>query len=129
MLETVVGFEKAFERLELQDPSYKAELGVDGVPTYDDWMYAKDFKAFLKHFFDLTKKVSGTQYITSNTFFEDIAGINYLLSDWSQRDDGDDTTFKHMAIKMKEKFDKYWGDPEKMNNLIFIAAILDPRYK
>lgn len=30
---------------------------------------------------------------------------------------------------MKNKFDKYWGDPEKMNLLIFIATILDPRDK
>nr|XP_018626664.1 zinc finger BED domain-containing protein RICESLEEPER 2-like [Nicotiana tomentosiformis] len=34
-----------------------------------------------------------------------------------------------MAKKMKEKFDKYWGDPGKMNNIIFISCILDPRYK
>ena len=30
---------------------------------------------------------------------------------------------------MKSKFDKYWGDPEKMNMLIFIANVLDPRDK
>ena len=30
---------------------------------------------------------------------------------------------------MKAKFDKYWGDPTKMNLLIFIANVLDPRYK
>jgi hypothetical protein len=29
---------------------------------------------------------------------------------------------------MKDKYDKYWGDPEKMNKYIFIAAILDLRY-
>nr|XP_016483587.1 PREDICTED: zinc finger BED domain-containing protein RICESLEEPER 2-like [Nicotiana tabacum]XP_016483588.1 PREDICTED: zinc finger BED domain-containing protein RICESLEEPER 2-like [Nicotiana tabacum] len=34
-----------------------------------------------------------------------------------------------MAKKMKEKFDKYWGDPEKMNKMIFISCVLDPRYK
>ncbi|XP_075102001.1 zinc finger BED domain-containing protein RICESLEEPER 2-like [Nicotiana tabacum] len=34
-----------------------------------------------------------------------------------------------MAKKMKEKFDKYWGDPGKMNKIIFISCILDPRYK
>ncbi|XP_070047084.1 zinc finger BED domain-containing protein RICESLEEPER 2-like [Nicotiana tomentosiformis] len=30
---------------------------------------------------------------------------------------------------MKEKFDKYWGDPEKMNKMIFISCVLDHRYK
>ena len=34
-----------------------------------------------------------------------------------------------MATKMRAKYDKYWGDPEKMNVLIFIAMILDPRHK
>ena len=30
---------------------------------------------------------------------------------------------------MKSNFNKYWGDPEKINHLIFIANILDPRDK
>jgi hypothetical protein len=41
---------------------------------------------------------------------------------------GDDEIFKKMAAKMKDKYQKYWGDPEKMNKYIFFAAILDPRY-
>lgn len=127
MLESAVGFEKAFERLELQDPSYKTELVVNGVPKHNDWVFANEFKVFLKHFFDLTEKVSGTKYVTSNTFFEDIAGVNYLLFNLSQCEDDDDDIFKHMATDMKKKYDKYWGDPEKMNDLIFIAAMLDPR--
>ena len=31
--------------------------------------------------------------------------------------------------KMKEKFEKYWGEPEKMNLLIFFSSIFDPRDK
>lgn len=30
---------------------------------------------------------------------------------------------------MKSKFDKYLGDPEKMNKVIFLAAIVDPTQK
>ncbi|KNA24120.1 hypothetical protein SOVF_018460 [Spinacia oleracea] len=33
---------------------------------------------------------------------------------------------KRMALKMKRKFDKYWGD---LNLLIFVAAAMDPRNK
>ena len=33
---------------------------------------------------------------------------------------------RSMVIRMKDKFDKYWGD---CNLLIYIAAILDPRSK
>lgn len=39
----------------------------------------------------------------------------------------DDSALAKMAEKMKEKFVKYWGSPEKMNKLFFIASILDPR--
>lgn len=34
-----------------------------------------------------------------------------------------------MGKSMKEKFDKYWGDPVKMNSIIYVALVLDPRYK
>ncbi|KAI9120490.1 hypothetical protein K1719_007523 [Acacia pycnantha] len=30
---------------------------------------------------------------------------------------------------MKEKYDKYWGDPMQLNKLLYIAVVLDPRYK
>ncbi|KAG8478941.1 hypothetical protein CXB51_028952 [Gossypium anomalum] len=34
-----------------------------------------------------------------------------------------------MAIEMKEKYDKYWGDIDKMNLLMFVSCVLDPRQK
>ena len=34
-----------------------------------------------------------------------------------------------MAIRMKDKYDKYWGNMEKINMLIFVAVVLDPRHK
>ncbi|KAM3378795.1 hypothetical protein P3S68_011208 [Capsicum galapagoense] len=34
-----------------------------------------------------------------------------------------------MAKKMKVKFNKYWGDFSDMNILLFVAFVLDPRYK
>jgi hypothetical protein len=30
---------------------------------------------------------------------------------------------------MKIKYDKYWGDFEKINPLLFVAAVLNPHYK
>ncbi|CAM0911113.1 unnamed protein product [Alopecurus aequalis] len=121
----------------LHDPNFKIELaktGVDptqrGAPTHGDWVYIREFKQFLQHFYDLTNKVSGTKYVTANTFFEEIAAVNYLLDEWSEHVIcDDDAIFKNMAAKMKDKYEKYWGDPEKMNKYIFIAAILDPRTK
>ena len=40
-----------------------------------------------------------------------------------------DVSKRSMAFSIKAKFDKYWGDPTKMNLLIFITNVLDPRYK
>jgi hypothetical protein len=34
-----------------------------------------------------------------------------------------------MAVRMKIKFDKYWGDIEKVNMILLVAVVLDPRYK
>ena len=39
------------------------------------------------------------------------------------------TNFKEMAKRMRMKCDKYYGEPEKMNPLVYIAPIFDPRYK
>ncbi|WCJ37928.1 hypothetical protein M5689_019020 [Euphorbia peplus] len=34
-----------------------------------------------------------------------------------------------MGMRMKVKFDKYWGDIKKINVLIYFLVILDPREK
>ena len=39
------------------------------------------------------------------------------------------TNFREMAKRMRMKYDKYYGAPDKMNALVYIAAIFDPRYK
>uniref|UniRef100_A0A453C257 HAT C-terminal dimerisation domain-containing protein n=2 Tax=Aegilops tauschii subsp. strangulata TaxID=200361 RepID=A0A453C257_AEGTS len=142
MLETAEKFERAFEEYALQDPNYKTELektgpeskpdtpDQQGPPTQSGWVYVREFKQFLQHFYLLTNKVSGTKYVTANTFLEDIADVHFMLSEWSDHVIcGDDEIFKCMATKMKTKYEKYWGDPEKMNKYTFIAAILDPRTK
>uniref|UniRef100_A0A3Q7HQR6 HAT C-terminal dimerisation domain-containing protein n=1 Tax=Solanum lycopersicum TaxID=4081 RepID=A0A3Q7HQR6_SOLLC len=41
----------------------------------------------------------------------------------------DDLDLSKMALGIKEKFKKYWGTPEKMNKMIFIASVLHPRNK
>ncbi|KAJ1421346.1 Ribonuclease H-like superfamily [Sesbania bispinosa] len=40
-----------------------------------------------------------------------------------------DRSISTMAQKMKTKYDKYWGNPDKLNMLLLIALVLDPRYK
>ena len=38
----------------------------------------------------------------------------------------EDRNLKEMAKNMNEKFKKYWGEPQKMNKMIFISSIFDP---
>jgi hypothetical protein len=40
-----------------------------------------------------------------------------------------DPLLSTMANRMKVKYDKYWGDVEKINPLLFVASLLDPLYK
>jgi hypothetical protein len=127
MLDRAGRFEEAFESFLLKDPAYKTELGEsNGVPQHTDWKHARKFTQFLKHLYRLTCGVSDTKHVYSHMFFENVAGINELLSRFC---DAGDNTFDSVAIKLKEKYIKHWGDPEEMNMLIFVAAILDPRYK
>ncbi|CAN1215282.1 Putative AC transposase [Linum perenne] len=40
-----------------------------------------------------------------------------------------DFTLKVSGSSMRRKYEKYWGDIEKMNTLLYIAVVLDPRRK
>ncbi|KAL6602773.1 hypothetical protein ACP70R_043134 [Stipagrostis hirtigluma subsp. patula] len=42
---------------------------------------------------------------------------------------GNDCDWSAMAARMKEKFDKYWGNVAVPNPLLFMAVALDPRFK
>ncbi|KAH1046336.1 hypothetical protein J1N35_037120 [Gossypium stocksii] len=79
-----------------------------------------------EHFYEVTLRVSGTSYVTSNNFFDELSEIDILLRDVQLNSNVD---FSVMAIKMKEKYDKYWGDIDKMNLLMFVACVLEPRQK
>ncbi|XP_042396475.1 zinc finger BED domain-containing protein RICESLEEPER 2-like [Zingiber officinale] len=154
MLNTAQKFERAFDRFDEQDPCFKLDLQYvewhtilnengemifdsdgkpkrelktfDGKPTSIDWTNVRHFASLLQVFYELTLKVSGSLYVTSNTFAHEISYIFTILKEWQESDDLD---VYSMGIKMKNKFDKYWGDPEKMNKLLYIAVVLDPRHK
>uniref|UniRef100_A0A803MKM4 BED-type domain-containing protein n=1 Tax=Chenopodium quinoa TaxID=63459 RepID=A0A803MKM4_CHEQI len=128
MLDAALVFEYAFERYSEEDPHYVIELNEregKGCPTSEDWETVRRFSEFLQVFYDLTLRVSGSLHVTSNLFFHELVSVAVLLKDLMTNDD---VEMCLMATKMKEKYDKYWGDPEKMNMLI-IAVVLDPRYK
>ena len=132
MLEAAVKFKKAFKNLE-GDANYTSYFEektdgnkLDGPPMSTDWDQAMVFIRFLKTFYELTLKFSGSLYVTSNLFFQEVLGVQVLLNDLKT---DPDTLLANMASNMQQKYNKYWGRVEKLNLLTYIATILDPRFK
>jgi hypothetical protein len=65
-------------------------------------------------------------YVTSNLHFQEVSYIHTHLMTYC---DSHDDLLSAMAFRMKLKYEKYWGDVHKINRLLFVGAILDPRYK
>ncbi|GFZ13130.1 hypothetical protein Acr_23g0015150 [Actinidia rufa] len=83
-----------------QEPHFASDL-KDGVPNEIDWENARVLSKFLESFYDITKRLSGSF----------------------------DPCLSLMARKMKEKFDKYWGNIDKVNMMLLVVVVLDPRFK
>ncbi|KAL6861856.1 hypothetical protein ACP4OV_017556 [Aristida adscensionis] len=126
MLESAVKFEKAFNRLSKDNKNYATHFGEAGLPNALDWAHARDFIAILKPFFKVTERLSGTLYVTSSAFFHDFLLMHTELVKLAE---GNDYDWSAMAVRMKEKFDKYWGNVAVLNPLLFMAVALDPRRK
>ncbi|XP_074347010.1 zinc finger BED domain-containing protein RICESLEEPER 2-like [Apium graveolens] len=127
MLKVAQKFQHAFELFEGMNPYYLKELNeADGVPTSWDWGNVKRLIDILVHFYELTLRIFGSLYIISNIFYHQISNVNCLLKEWISNDD---VEVQMMGKRMKEKYDKYWGDVHKMNKLIYVAIVVDPRYK
>lgn len=97
-----------------------------GPPTDFDWLNARMFIKFLKMFYQVTLKFSGTLYVTSNVFFHEVVEIHTTLSSLSLRQE---SMLSSMARRMLAKFEKYWENYKNINFLLYIAVVLDPRYK
>jgi hypothetical protein len=95
-----------------------------GPPTFKDWENVRVFLKFLKLFYDVTIRLSGSLYVTSNMYFQEICGIQSHLQTFSE---SGDSVLSAMAEKMKMKYNKYWGDLDMVNLMLFVAVVLDPR--
>ena len=81
MLEAALKYQKVFEKME-DDLYYRSHFDdskIEGPPVDSDWENAKTFVLFLKTFYDLTLKLSGTLYATSNLFFNEICEVKQEL--------------------------------------------------
>lgn len=97
-----------------------------GPPTSADWECASVFVKFLATFYEVTLKFSGTLHVTSNNFYHEICEIQAQVKDLA---DENDPLLSTMAVSMRDKYDKYWGNADNINPLLFVAVVLDPRYK
>jgi hypothetical protein len=71
-------------------------------------------------------RLSGSLYVTSNMYFQEICGIQSHLQAFSE---SADHVLSVMAKKMKMKYNKYWGDLDMINLMLFVAVVLDPHTK
>ncbi|GJS45388.1 zinc finger, BED-type containing protein [Tanacetum coccineum] len=147
MLETALKFQSAFDRLQVIDPNYRSYFrneveddGEDstrsrkrkkndrvlGAPEEDDWEYARSIMEYLRIFFSVTKKISGSKYVTANLFFGELVTMHATISQMCEHAD---EKKKKMALSMKDKYDKYWDNLDNMNFLLHVALVLDPRNK
>ncbi|KAL5559276.1 hypothetical protein UlMin_035487 [Ulmus minor] len=133
MLEVALKCQKAFERYEEEDCKYsqyfldeKGGKKKFGPPTKNDWANASRFVDFLRSFYQATLKFSATKTVTSNCFYLELCEILNLLKKLAITND---SLLLDMVSKMKKFFDKYWGNLDNTNLLLYVDAVLDPRYK
>jgi len=107
---------------------YEDGVGKKGLgsPTDDDWYNIHHFIKFLQVFYDVTMQISSSLHSTSNLYFDVLFSVYSCLTKYSE---SSDPLLNTMVNRMKVKYDKYWGDVEKINPLLFVASLLDPRYK
>nr|KAJ0210350.1 hypothetical protein LSAT_V11C400211390 [Lactuca sativa] len=138
MLEVGQSYEQAFDRYDLKDVSFGNEIRNKGhlIPTSEDWKKARKLCQFLKTFHDVTLKFSGTKYVTSHIFVVELAKIHNILVEQLQcnylEEQPKNQHLYDIAKVMKPKFDKYFGDIDNMNLLVyfaFVLVILDDHYR
>ncbi|XP_054816849.1 zinc finger BED domain-containing protein RICESLEEPER 2-like [Prosopis cineraria] len=109
MLESEIRYKRAFVCMSCRDTSFKHYL------SNEEWRRAKEMCTFLQPFTIITTLIFGTSYPTSK--------IEILLNEATSNRD---PVISSMAVRMKEKFDKYWSD---YSVILSIGSIFDPRAK
>lgn len=117
MLETALEYRGAFSVLQEHDPSYTSDL------TDTEWEWTSFIAGYLRLLVEITNAFSGNKYPTASIYFPEICDVHIQLIDWCK---SPDDFLRSMALKMKDKFDKYWS---KCSLALAVAVILDPRFK
>jgi hypothetical protein len=96
MLSTALEYQLVFDRL-----ASKEKLCAPFKPTEDDWKFARELCGRLQIFFDATKLLSGSNYVTANLFFPKICLIYLAIDKWRT---SDIPKVEDMSSLMKDKF-------------------------
>jgi hypothetical protein len=81
---------------------------------------------FLKSFYDATLKFSTSKNVASNSYFIQLCIIQNTLNDGIC---SDNHILSSVSLDMKMKYDKYWETVERVNLLLYVAFVLNPRSK
>ncbi|KAL6532733.1 hypothetical protein OROGR_013693 [Orobanche gracilis] len=135
MLDVALKYRRVFERMSeewLPFMNYFRERDEKGKkragsPVVEDWENANAFVYFLKKFYEVTLELSASKNLTSQLIYQSMIVLQIEID--KKSNDDSDPILKKVASAIKLKFDKYWGNWDNMNPLIFIANILDPRNK
>lgn len=124
MLSATLDYKKSFEWTEEQDANFMLKLN-EGLMSEEDWLTMGSLHDFLENFYIIMLHISGSKYVTSNTYFHEVNCIQTLLLQWSK---SENTFLLNMSIKMSAKFEKYCNI-DKVNVVLIAAMVLDPCYK
>ncbi|KAG6499326.1 hypothetical protein ZIOFF_039090 [Zingiber officinale] len=116
-LRTTIAFKEVFPRFKDREPNYVH------CPTKSDWEKLLKVFSVLKVFYQATKIISGSEYPITNLFLNEVYRVKLILYEKSC---DEEEFIRKMVQKMKEKFDKYWGE---CNLLMVVGSVLDPRCK
>ena len=78
-------------------------------------------------FYEAILRFSGSLFVTTNVYFHELVSFQDQLN---QLYNGmGDPLLQGMAQRMKLKFDKHWGSVDRINPMLFVAVVVNPRYK
>ncbi|XP_031247880.1 zinc finger BED domain-containing protein RICESLEEPER 2-like [Pistacia vera] len=117
MLSIAVKFKNVFERYKEKDPHYNCCLSVEEL------VKVEQVCEVLGVFSTITNVISRNEYPTANIYLSEIFRVKVMLD---QKSVDENDFIRHMVTKMKQKFDKYWGE---CNLLMCVVVVLDPRCK
>ncbi|KAJ0513752.1 putative HAT dimerization domain, ribonuclease H-like superfamily, hAT-like transposase, RNase-H [Helianthus annuus] len=122
MLKIAVDLKEVFFAYELKENNYHRDL--ERVPEPFDFDVCKVLIEFLEKFKIKTEIASASSKPLAHLFFREILDVDKHLRDWAVHPD-----FCLMAGAMRDKYDKYWGKYETLNDFMYFAVILDPTMK